>query len=274
MTVTRSPYGINNYPIFLDVDWVAFCEGGGDDINPSASVPPADHQCCDALFWTKTLTNQHITGTLQVLPIGSKRSVLAAFEQARGVNSGRVIFCMDADYDRLLGTLEPDDHVFYTEGYSIENDLFSEDTIGRFLRKLYPGVSTEDSRDFAQSIVSDIEFSIEKISRFIIVDITLFIVGFRAILDSTFPRYVYDNGGSARVDYCAIRRDALHQLQHRPRVGLRTTFSIVPSRDLRGHALFEILFRKLKIEFRSRYGRPLPGGKDFVKLWLCDCIGQ
>jgi len=273
VSFTRTSDGIGNYPLFLGVDWVAFCEGGGEDVDPAMARPRGDVTCCDSVYWSRRLESIQLSGTLQVLPIGSKRAVLAAFEKVRDASPGRVLFCVDSDYDSILGVIEVDQRVFYTKGYSLENDLLSCEAIGKFIRRLYPGLAPGEAEEFADAVLSAVSAVIQDMARYIVADLSLVVAGSAGLLGPDFPRYIEEDCGEVRVNYRSLRKNALALLRQRPRLGLIKRVFISPHRDLRGHALFDIMFRALNAESSRRLNQCLPVGKRFVKLWLCDEIG-
>ena len=135
MTFRRTNGSFSSLHLFYGVDYVAFCEGGG-------SVPygallqgeAGEHGTADALYWKKRLDCVHAGKRTKVISVGNKSFLNELCEVGRSENFKTVFICMDTDYDHICSSLRKEPFVYYTWGYSWENDVFCPAVIERVAR--------------------------------------------------------------------------------------------------------------------------------------------
>lgn len=108
----RTDLGLSNEHLFHRVDIVGYCEG----------VSPLDEGASlDEAFWTKIFSLNGVM--VKFKSTGNKSDLLKIALKIKNDEISNVIVGMDRDYDDLLGTYVSCDNVFYTYGYSWENDV-------------------------------------------------------------------------------------------------------------------------------------------------------
>ena len=70
-----------------------------------------------------------------VLPAGGRDVVLEVFARRKEFGKTRAVFLLDSDVSLFCGYPVQSDDVFWTHGYSIENDLLSSGVIDALLTK-------------------------------------------------------------------------------------------------------------------------------------------
>jgi hypothetical protein len=126
MIFHRTPAGLSNQHLFLGVDAVVFVEGGrslsfqevlaGDESKPSI----------DLLFWQKMFGVFCPDKRLAFKSVGSKSILLNIAHEIAAGNATHICVAMDRDFDDAKGTIKRTSDVFYTHGYSWENDIWNE----------------------------------------------------------------------------------------------------------------------------------------------------
>ncbi len=139
MSFTRTPAGLSNQHRFHRVDAVVFVEGGdisysfNDVVNGySGTASP------DIAFWRKIF--DRFAGNLRVVikPVGSKSTLRQLAAQVATKEINHIFVAMDQDEDRFTGQLVNANGVFYTWGYSWENDVLQKDVIVEVILTLTP----------------------------------------------------------------------------------------------------------------------------------------
>lgn len=90
----------------------------------------------DDLIIYKRLENQFYQEDLSVLPVGGRKNVLRIFERINELPSHcKVMFIADKDNWVVTGIPEDyhSDRLFFTTGYSIENDVFQDTNVDAFM---------------------------------------------------------------------------------------------------------------------------------------------
>jgi len=117
MTFERSASGQENRALFHDKDVVCYVEGGDGG---EAGI--------DVLFWSSIFESVYPAVKIHFICKGGKPVLQSLAEGVVRNNIGNTIIAMDSDYCRLLsGNYIDDFRVFYTFGYSLENDLYASD---------------------------------------------------------------------------------------------------------------------------------------------------
>jgi hypothetical protein len=124
MTFKRTSNGLSNQHLFYKVDAIVFVEGGkGFSIN-DVIEGTFDINSIDIQFWKRIFSVFHKNETLQFRAVGSKTTLK---DIAEDINSGKITnayVAMDRDFDNIKSRKIQCKCVFYTYGYSWENDVW------------------------------------------------------------------------------------------------------------------------------------------------------
>jgi len=124
MTFTRTPAGLSNQYLFWRVDALVFVEGGQHTYSLSqVEAGSFGSQSIDILFWQSLFRCFLPNRKFQFRAVGSKATLT---QIARYIESGtvsHVFAAMDRNHDRINNRLIQAPGVFYTYGYSWENDI-------------------------------------------------------------------------------------------------------------------------------------------------------
>ena len=135
MTFRRTDQSFASTHLFYGVDYVAYCEGG-------ESIPSIDKldqksgnsETADAAYWRKRLEHSCRGKQIKVLSVGSKILLRQLCQVIKDQNLTTVLVCMDSDYDHLCACKETGSFVYYTWGYSWENDVYCAPVLERVVR--------------------------------------------------------------------------------------------------------------------------------------------
>ncbi|SRR5258708_10783524 len=123
----RTASGLNNQHLFHNVDVIVFLEGGPKSFSKIEVYDGNFHsETEDVLFW-KNIFNRFKSETkIKFKSIGSKTTIK---EIAVDIVTGKlntVMVAMDNEFDEILEQRIKHSHVFYTYGYSWENDCWND----------------------------------------------------------------------------------------------------------------------------------------------------
>jgi hypothetical protein len=143
MAFTRTPSGLSNQHRFYGVDAVVFLEGGKNSYTTQEVLGDKfESNALDIKFWQKLFGFYKPEKKYQFRSIGSKKT---ANEIAEFVVQGivkNVYVAMDRDHDRLNNKLKNVPGIFYSFGYSWENDVWNAEIIEDVFHALIPVCQT------------------------------------------------------------------------------------------------------------------------------------
>jgi len=125
----RTPQGLNNEASFFDVDYVVYLEGGTNSYTIDQVIDEGKYneETDDIIFWRNLF--KHFCGSkIKYKSVGSKITLLDLHKRILD-ETKNILICMDSDFDKLSNNCLEDKRVFYTYGYSWENDVFCLDVI-------------------------------------------------------------------------------------------------------------------------------------------------
>lgn len=129
MNFRRTAIGLSNQHLFLGVDTVVFVEGGRSYSKEEAYSNEFNSSSIDIKFW-QGIFNHYSTGKkYEFRAIGSKLTLLGIAKDISSGNIKNVFVAMDRDHDKLNKKIIKADGVFYTYGYSWENDVWHPEVI-------------------------------------------------------------------------------------------------------------------------------------------------
>jgi len=110
MTFERSPEGVANRALFLDVDLVAYHESEKEE-------------SLDAFFWKGVFSKFLPQKRIRFLPSGGKSNIIEIYKRYKTAKNNMSIFLLDRDADDLIDRMINADEVIYSYRYSYENDI-------------------------------------------------------------------------------------------------------------------------------------------------------
>lgn len=133
--ISRTPSGLFAEATVRDVSYIFHIEGKGDS-NDITKLP-------DYIYYDAIISN-FFDGSYEIKVEGGKsqlKSMVESLEAALNGDTSHIIF-MDRDHDEIIsGDLNNSDFVFYTLGYSYENDFWTSNV----LRKIVSSFCARDS---------------------------------------------------------------------------------------------------------------------------------
>jgi hypothetical protein len=137
MTFRRSDSAYASYHLFYGVDFVAFCEGGApQELFSNPEDFTEDGTTLDVKYWSVRLEHALGAARTKVISVGGKPQLQSLHSLVVRESFKNILICMDTDYDLLRSRTVNDSFVFYTWGYSWENDVFNVAVL-RLLAELF-----------------------------------------------------------------------------------------------------------------------------------------
>ncbi len=133
----RTTSGLNNQHLFYNVDFVIFLEGGNVSYTKSEVYSGKYHsETEDVIFWTKLFSNFNKSKKLKFKSIGSKTTIKEISLDIVNGQLKTVLVAMDNEFDELLNKRIVHSNVYYTYGYSFENDIWNASVIKGVIEEL------------------------------------------------------------------------------------------------------------------------------------------
>lgn len=146
MTFRRTSSGLSNLHLFLGVDAVVFTEGGSNTYSFTQVISGSfNSQVLDLLFWEKLFKLFSPSLRLNFRAIGSKPVCNSIADEILSGTIKNVYVGMDRDFDNLKSSLKKGAGIFYTFGYSWENDVWHEKIIEEIFFALCPSSDIKDA---------------------------------------------------------------------------------------------------------------------------------
>ena len=172
MSFLRSPAGISNLHIFLKADTVVYVEGGRRSYSAEdVLLGKFGTESIDILFWQNLFLTFSKGVKVAVRCCGSKTTAHAI---AAKIVSGEVInvcIALDRDLDNWMGTRISSPLVFYTYGYSWENDALHATVLCDMFYALCP--VPRDHTDVAAEVLASLSSFADAIYPAVCADIIL-----------------------------------------------------------------------------------------------------
>ena len=174
MIFTRTLQGLTNQHLFHRVDVVVFVEGGTksltyDDVAMGLACPFSS----DIQYWQTVF--KHFAPNTKVCfkPVGGKPTLVKI---ARHISQGVVkntFVAMDQDFDRFKNSTINCNGVFYTWGYSFENDISHEVVLKEATLTICPIDRTTHEQQISSEISKEYGQALNAIQGFVEADVTL-----------------------------------------------------------------------------------------------------
>lgn len=271
MSFVRTAAGLSNQHLFYGVDYVAYTEGGTQTLAfrdlASASF---DDVAGDLHYWQRVFASCCPQVKVRFLPAGSKTTLLELARQIEAGNVTHVMVAMDQDHDRLHGNCIRAKGIFYTWGYSWENDVCGPGTLEDVFFNLCPVDRGAHEETIRASIACCYQRFINDIRHLVRADVVLGGNG-----SGLFPRQSYRKlikvSASAECPVLdkARMRGRLAQLRRgrKTPAWLPSSDRPVAERDCFGHLVARFFYRLL-MQLLSSKGVPCPAEETFHALMV------
>jgi len=132
----RTISGLSNQHLFFDVDLIVFVEGGQSLNKEEVYANKFTEETEDVIFW-KNIFNRFVEGKkIKFKSVGSKSTISEIAIDIIDGQISTIMVAMDNEFDEILNKRIEHQNVFYTHGYSWENDVWSESVIKSVIEEL------------------------------------------------------------------------------------------------------------------------------------------
>ncbi|NTU70985.1 MAG: hypothetical protein HGB10_04085 [Coriobacteriia bacterium] len=139
MSLTRTNSGLQNLHLFLKADVVVFIEGGTCVFTyDQVTAGQCSSVSADMVYWQRVFAHYLPTTRLSFRAVGSKPTLKTIADKISSFGLKHVFVAMDQDADRFSNSLITAPGVFYSWGYSWENDLLHACTLTEGVLGLCP----------------------------------------------------------------------------------------------------------------------------------------
>lgn len=136
MSFVRTNSGLSNFHAFCDVEYMVYTEGG--DVSKALPEDEADVWSIDSVFWRSAFRRFLPDVKIRIKSLGSKECVRPYAEKILSDSISNSIAVFDRDYDVYRGELMDHPRIFYTHGYSWENDVCRPELVISILGGVHP----------------------------------------------------------------------------------------------------------------------------------------
>ena len=248
MTFIRTPYGLSNQHKFYGVDVVVYIEGGSESHSLGDVEAGMENDTSEDIFYWRTIfstfaSNKRVT----FKPIGSKSTLEkiakdisgGVVESVGGVK--RVYVAMDQDFDRFKNKKIDAEGVFYTWGYSWENDIFAACSLVDSVLSICPVDRGRREQPAAENAARTISAFLQDIRWFVAADTLASMVGGGIFDRENWKKYVKLRNGHNSEPYFhpvdARTNLARRKQEKSEKVYRHQNESIVTRRDCFGHII-------------------------------------
>lgn len=133
----RTRSGLENQHLFYDVDIVVYVEGGKQSFNKDeVYAGKFNNETEDIIFWGKIFENFTNVNKIKFKSVGSKTTIKDIALDIINGHVKSVYVAMDNEFDEILDQRIKHPNVFYTHGYSWENDVWNHMLIEGIVEEL------------------------------------------------------------------------------------------------------------------------------------------
>ncbi|HAY3561573.1 DUF4435 domain-containing protein [Elizabethkingia meningoseptica] len=133
----RTNKGLSNLRLFYNVDYVVYLEGGNKSYTKEEVLQNKfNNDTEDIAFWSRIFSKYRKNIKLKYKSVGSKKTLKDLVEDVLSGDIVNVYIAMDNEFDEILNKRIIHPNIFYTYGYSYENDVWNENTIISVLEEL------------------------------------------------------------------------------------------------------------------------------------------
>lgn len=137
-TFRRTVSGLANNHLFFGVDFIVYTEGGSTSFSKEEVVNHDKYSLDtdDIIYWESVFKEFTANKSFKIKSVGSKSTLLDIFGDIVNHNISTVKLAMDNEFDELLNKQINHPSVYYTHGYSFENDIWGYDTIKNIIETI------------------------------------------------------------------------------------------------------------------------------------------
>lgn len=129
-TFKRTKNGLNNLRLFYNVNYIVYLEGGSASYNKTEVYQNNfNRDTEDISFWSQIFEKYKPNEKLKFRSVGSKVTLKEIAADLVDENIKHVYIAMDNEFDEVLNRRINHPNIFYTHGYSYENDIWNNKTI-------------------------------------------------------------------------------------------------------------------------------------------------
>ncbi|MBD8082609.1 hypothetical protein [Chryseobacterium caseinilyticum] len=129
-TFKRTKNGINNLRLFYNVNYIVYLEGGSTSYNKTEVYKNSfNGDTEDISFWSKLFEKYKANQKFKFRSVGSKVTLKEIAKDLIDGSVKHVYLAMDNEFDEVLNKRIVHPNIFYTYGYSYENDVWNDTTI-------------------------------------------------------------------------------------------------------------------------------------------------
>lgn len=158
----RSKSGIKNQHLFHNVDFVIFVEGGKKSFTKDEIYNGSFHsETEDIIFW-KNVFESFVNGkTLKFKSVGSKTTIKEIAIDIINDDIETVLIAIDNEFDEPFNNRIEHPNIYYTDGYSWENDIWTGDLIKDIIEVLsaVKVTNSEIEQNFSK-FIKDLKFAV------------------------------------------------------------------------------------------------------------------
>jgi hypothetical protein len=158
----RTTSGLNNQHLFYDVDLIVFLEGGKTSYNKEQVY--AGHfseETEDIIFWRYIFKKFKAHKKIKFKSVGSKSTIKEIAIDIVNGNLTTVLVAMDNEFDEIFNQRIQHPKVFYTSGYSWENDVWNDIIIKAVIEELTAvNIENSDIEDNFKEFVSKLKIAV------------------------------------------------------------------------------------------------------------------
>lgn len=133
----RTQSGLKNQHLFYNVDIVVIVEGGDKSFSKAEVLSGLFHEETeDIIYWKNVFLKFRESERVKFKSVGSKSTIK---EIALDIVNGQistVMVAMDNEFDEILNKRAKHSNIFYTYGYSYENDIWNSTVIKAVVEEL------------------------------------------------------------------------------------------------------------------------------------------
>ncbi|WET03725.1 DUF4435 domain-containing protein [Flavobacterium sp. YJ01] len=136
-TFRRTRSGLNNQHLFHNVDLVVFLEGGNASFTKNQVLDGQYHEETeDIIFWKNIFKKFAPNKNIKFKSVGSKTTIKEIAIEIMDGNLTTVFVAMDNEFDEILKKRLEHKQIYYTHGYSWENDVWNQTVIKTVIEEL------------------------------------------------------------------------------------------------------------------------------------------
>ncbi len=133
----RTISGLNNQHLFYNVDLIVYLEGGSVSHNKADVYSGSyNEETLDIIFWRNIFTHFKSDKKYKFKSVGSKTTIIDISADILSGQLSTVIVAMDNEFDEIFKKRIEHPHVYYTHGYSWENDIWNHQVIKSIVEEI------------------------------------------------------------------------------------------------------------------------------------------